>query len=169
MHGTHGHSETADTRMSRFQEITAPLRTSSLHRIRTALSPSTPRNSKSRAVSPPSAYAYAASDASTGATSPLSEPRSRNSLHEDWSLSPLSARSSYYNSNYSDSPRSVSSSVSRLRQALSSRALGRRPSMAALAMEEEKKSFPVALDILEPRPAPGFAAGGISEVLEGTA
>ena len=43
----------------------------------------------------------------------------------------------------------------------------RRPSILAREIEEERVSFGVGLGIMEPRPQPPMAVGGIFEVLEG--
>lgn len=51
--------------------------------------------------------------------------------------------------------------------------LRRKPSVADLEMEEERRSFSIELGLLEPRPvveglgAPGVVFGGIEDVLEG--
>ncbi|KAF2094857.1 hypothetical protein NA57DRAFT_60267 [Rhizodiscina lignyota] len=133
-------------RTNRFQGFTTPIRTSSLRRLKTALSPSRHAPTASH-----SSNGYPSSSTSADTTSPLSLPRTSISSNEDTSsLSPLSS--------LGDSPSSTVSSY-KIRQLLNIRAMKRRPSIQAMELEEEKKSFENELTIMEPRPKTGFAVG----------
>jgi hypothetical protein len=137
---------------SRFTNLTSPIRTSSLRRLRTALSSTSVRStssSRSSSHSPLSRASSPSPSASSGA-----------SHAQQWGhfSSPTSSVLSS----------SSSLSIARIRQFIQMR---RQPSIVDLEMEEERRvCMPAELGLLEPRPMVGergVCVGSIFEVLDG--
>ncbi|KAF2808424.1 uncharacterized protein BDZ99DRAFT_55382 [Mytilinidion resinicola] len=98
------------------------------------------------------------------AFSPTREPRPREPLSAS-STSSTRTTSPLTRTSSPDSHFSASSTASSLRALL---LLRRKPSSLDLEMEEERRSFGVELDMLEPRPhGEARGMGGIFEVLDG--
>lgn len=99
--------------------------------------------------------AYASSNSSTGTTSPLSRRDSDE-------FSP----GSFFSASSADTRASTFSASLRLRALLMRH---HKPSVTDLQLQEELRSHPQELGLLEPRPQSMFVMGGIDDVLEGRA
>ncbi|KIW06865.1 uncharacterized protein PV09_02541 [Verruconis gallopava] len=99
--------------------------------------------------------AYASSSSSTGTTSPLSRRDSDE-------FSP----GSFFSASSTDTRASNFSASVRLRALLMKH---HKPSVTDLQLQEELRSHPQELNLLEPRPQNMFVMGGIFDVIEGKA